>query len=135
MDAEDQAVFFSPRGAARCSRARHPWWSWGRSAAVIDGNRERGAAPDRRSGMPDYKQDGDIPWEVVAAVREALGREARTADAVPSGAAWEPFDAHSVLSASVGSIASARRVGTMQANIVTPVIESAYAVTNTICDP
>jgi hypothetical protein len=54
--------------------------------SLIAGNRERGAAPDWRSGMPTCKRDHDVPWKLEAAAREALERESADEPAA-SGAA------------------------------------------------
>jgi hypothetical protein len=31
---------------------------------LVRRNRERGITPDWRSGMPKWKRDDDIPWEI-----------------------------------------------------------------------
>ena len=35
-------------------------------------NREWGVEPDWRSGMPEWRRDEDVPWEVEAAALEAV---------------------------------------------------------------
>jgi hypothetical protein len=86
LDAEAKAVFFSPRGAVVASAPPVVELEPDPLQSLIAGNRERGAAPDWRSGMPTCKRDHDVPWELEAAAREALERESADEPAA-SGAA------------------------------------------------
>jgi hypothetical protein len=44
----------------------------GPATAVVRRNRERGVRPDWRSGLPAYRHDRDVPWEIELAALEAL---------------------------------------------------------------
>ena len=44
----------------------------GPAAAVVRRNRERGVRPAWRSGLPVYRHDRDVPWEIELAALEAL---------------------------------------------------------------
>lgn len=72
-DAEGKGIFFGPRGTVLAS-APSPPSDVGPDpvSGLITRNRERGIAPDWRSGMPDCRRDREVPWEVEAAALEAL---------------------------------------------------------------
>ena len=75
IDTEAKAVFFSPRGAVVASAPPLPDLGLDPLSALVEGNRSRGVAPDWRSGLPDFRRDHDVPWEVEAAAREGMERE------------------------------------------------------------
>jgi hypothetical protein len=73
-DAEGQVVFFSPSGkaiAASPPMTPHPTDPLDE---LIRRNRESGARPNSRSGMPEWRHDRDVPWEIEVAAVEALER-------------------------------------------------------------
>ena len=39
---------------------------------LVRRNRERGIMPDWRSGIPLWRRDGDIPWEIEGPALEAV---------------------------------------------------------------
>ena len=80
-DANGQVVFFSPSGKAIAASPPMPALAPDPVEELTRRNRERGVAPDWRSGMPEWKRDGDVPWELVAAAVEALGTGGGRADA------------------------------------------------------
>jgi hypothetical protein len=75
LDAGANAVFFSPRGSVVAGSPPPPDLGPDPVRTLIDGNRERGVSPDSRSGMPAYRHDDYVPWQIEAAAREALERE------------------------------------------------------------
>ncbi|MSR20437.1 MAG: HNH endonuclease [Gemmatimonadetes bacterium] len=75
-DANGQVVFFSPTGKAIAASPPRPSLSADPLEELVRRNRERDVAPNRRSGMPEWKRDRDVPREIEAAALEALeGRE------------------------------------------------------------
>ena len=86
-DAAGQAVFFTPAGKAIAASPPRTELSQDPLEELVRRNRERGVAPDWRSGMPEWHHDRDIPWEIEAAAVEVLeGREVLDAHAKESSA-------------------------------------------------
>ena len=92
-DANGQVVFFSPSGKAIAASPPMPKPAGDPVDALGRRTRERGALPDSRSGMPDWRHDRDVPWEVEVAAVEALegcevleGREVLDAQRVATSA-------------------------------------------------
>ncbi len=73
-DAKGQVVFFSPSGKAIAASPPMPELAAGPVDELIHRNRARGFASDCRSGLPAHGRGEDAPWEIEAAVREALER-------------------------------------------------------------
>ena len=71
-DANGQVVFFSPRGRPIAASPPMPPLAADPVDELIRRNRECGVAPDWRSGMPEYRRDRDVPWEMEASAGEAL---------------------------------------------------------------
>ena len=79
--ADGQIVFFTPQGRAFAEvppmppmsevpqPPEHPLDPF---EELVRRNRERGITPDGRSGMPKWKRDHDIPWEIEYAALEAV---------------------------------------------------------------
>ncbi len=88
-DANGQIVFFSPSGKAIAAAPPMPALAADPVEELTRRNRERGVAPDWRSGMPEWKRDGDVPWEIEAAAVEALGTGGARADAAGEDAAGD----------------------------------------------
>ena len=83
-DREGKAVFFSPSGRVLAGAPPLPNLGPNSVEALVTRNRARGVAPDWRIGMPRYKYDHDVPWEIEAAALEAMddsGEEQEAADA------------------------------------------------------
>lgn len=71
-DADGQVVFFSPMGKPIAASPPMPPLAADPVDELIHRNRECGVAPDWRSGMPEYRRDRDVPWEMEASAGEAL---------------------------------------------------------------
>ena len=82
-DREGQVVFFTPKGRALFEVPESPELPPDPVQELVRGNRERGVAPDDRSGAPRWNRDSDIPWSVEAAAWDAL-------DAAEAGQAGQP---------------------------------------------
>jgi hypothetical protein len=73
-DKHGRVVFFTPLGKAIASSPPPPQLAPDPVAELVRGNRARGVEPDWRSGMPEWRYDRDVPWDVEAAALEALER-------------------------------------------------------------
>ena len=71
-DRNGQIVFFTPKGKALFETPPLRELAADPVGALVRGNRERGVTPNSRSGAPKWKRDGDIPWAVEAAAKEAV---------------------------------------------------------------
>ena len=71
MDKDGQVVFFTPRGKAIGTVGPV---ARGSAQKLVERNRERGVAPDWRTGMPACRREVDIPPEVEIAALEAMDR-------------------------------------------------------------
>ena len=71
-DRNGQVVFFTPEGKALFETPPVPELPPDPVEALVRGNRERGITPDRSTGAPMWRRDGDIPWAIEAAALEAL---------------------------------------------------------------
>ena len=77
-DAHGQIVFFTPKGRGFAEippvpeRPEGPRLLPDPFEELVRRNRERGITPDWRSGMPKWKSDHDIPWEIEGAALEAV---------------------------------------------------------------
>jgi hypothetical protein len=74
-EAEAKTVFFSRHGKVVARDPSAAELASDPLQAHIDGTRSRGVEPDWRSGMPEYRHDRDVPWELEAATWEALERD------------------------------------------------------------
>ena len=79
-DKEAVAVFFGPNGRAIAESPPLPELGSDPLEALVARNRERGAAPDWRSGRQEWRRDEDVPWEIEAAALEAMDRALEVAD-------------------------------------------------------
>jgi hypothetical protein len=70
-DPVGQVVFYDPRGRPIAASAPPTTLGVDPLADLVAGNRARGVEPDWRSGMPAWKRDRDIPFEIAAAALEA----------------------------------------------------------------
>jgi hypothetical protein len=88
-DRDGVAVFFGPNGRAIAEAPPMPELTEDPMAALLAGNRARGAAPDWRSGHQAWRRDGDVPWDIEAAALEAMDRALdvahRTLDTLAEG--------------------------------------------------
>ena len=71
MDKEGQVVFFSPRGVAIGAVAPSVL---GSIEKLVERNRERGVAPDWRTGRPACRYEAEIPTDVEIAALQAMDR-------------------------------------------------------------
>ena len=71
-DRDGQVVFFTPKGRALFEVPESPELPPDPVQELVRGNRERGVAPDDRSGAPRWNRDSDIPWSVEAAAWDVL---------------------------------------------------------------
>ena len=79
MDKYGRVVFFGPRGkaiaevAARGGAGGHA----AGTSALVRRNRERGVAPDWRTGLPPHRHEREIPPDTEIAALEAMDRALR----------------------------------------------------------
>jgi len=73
-DVEGRIVFFTPRGKALADAG--PPMPVASVADMLERNRERGVAPDWRTGRPRYRRDDDVPIEVASAALTSTGADA-----------------------------------------------------------
>ena len=92
-DANGQAVFFSPGGKAIAASPLPPKLAADPLDEFLRRNRERGVAPDWRSGMPRAGRNHDVPWALEAAALEALDASAPLSARLVSLSAQSPADA------------------------------------------
>mgnify|MGYP002084520293 CR=1 FL=1 len=85
-DADGQVVFFSPTGQAIAASPAPPPLADEAVGDMVRRNRERGVAPDWRSGLPRWKHDRDAPMDVAIAALASLGGQ-RHASPQSEGAA------------------------------------------------
>jgi hypothetical protein len=80
-DRVGQVVFFTPSGKALFDASPPAALPPNPVERLVSRNRERGIAPDWRSGAPRYSRDDLIPWAIEAAAMEAVdrGEESRVA--------------------------------------------------------
>ncbi len=71
-DTRGRIVFFTPQGRAFTDVPPTPELPPDPFEKLVRRNRERGVTPDWRSGMPKWKRDQDIPWEIEGAALEAV---------------------------------------------------------------
>ena len=71
-DTGGQIVFFTSKGRAFGEVPQMPDLPPDPFEDLMRRNRERGIRPDWRSGMPEWKRDRDIPWDIEAAALEAV---------------------------------------------------------------
>jgi hypothetical protein len=71
MDKDGQVVFFTPRGKAVGPVAPV---ALGSTDRLVERNRERGVAPDWRTGLPRRRHDAEIPPDVEIAALQAMDR-------------------------------------------------------------
>ena len=71
-DRDGQVVFFTPSGKALFDASPPPELPSNPVERLVIRNRERGVAPDWRSGAPRYKSGDLIPWAIEAAALEAI---------------------------------------------------------------
>ena len=71
-DRDAKAVFFSPTGRVMAEAPPMPKLAADPVAALVGRNRARELEPDWRSGMPGWRHDRDVPWDVEAAALEAM---------------------------------------------------------------
>ena len=71
-DRDGRVVFFTPSGKALFDASPPPELAPNPVERLVSRNRERGVAPDWRSGAPGYKRDDLIPWAIEAAALEAI---------------------------------------------------------------
>jgi len=67
-----QVVFFTPSGRAMAGAPSAARLAEDPVADLLSANRQRGIAPDYRSGGQCYHHDRHIPWKIEAAALEAL---------------------------------------------------------------
>jgi hypothetical protein len=70
--ADGKIVFFTPRGKALYEVPPTPELAADPLQELVQGNRDRGVVPDAWAATPRWHRDGDIPWAIEAAAREAL---------------------------------------------------------------
>jgi len=71
-DAGGQIVFFTPKGRAFAEVTPMPKLPPDPVQELVRRNRARGITPDWRSGMPKWRRDHDIPWEIEGAALEVV---------------------------------------------------------------
>ena len=71
-DLNGQVVFFDPRGRAIAASAPPTPLAADPLGTLLARNRERGVAPDWRTGLPSGRRDSDIAMEAVTATLAAL---------------------------------------------------------------
>jgi hypothetical protein len=106
-DRDGVAVFFGTNGRVIAEAPPMPELDAVPLASLVAGNRERGAAPDWRSGLQGWRRDRDVPWEIEAAALEAMDRALDVADRTLDTLADGPRSARSGESAEAADTAEA----------------------------
>ena len=73
-DKDAVAAFFSPNGRVIAEAPPMPALGANPTGSLVASNRERGAAPDWRSGRQEWRRDEDVPWDIEAAALVAMDR-------------------------------------------------------------